>query len=59
MTGGDRDNLRRTFKPTDTPALQSLVDSSIEINGTWRLRVADRQPADLGKLNSWRLKLHT
>jgi subtilisin-like proprotein convertase family protein len=58
-TGGGRDHLQRTFRLTDTPALRAIVNDGVEINGTWKLRVADHANVDLGKLNSWQLKLLT
>jgi subtilisin-like proprotein convertase family protein/subtilisin family serine protease len=59
LTGGPADNLKQTYRAGDTPALQALVDAETEINGTWRLRVADHAPRDVGKLNAWKLKLVT
>ena len=51
--GGDADNLVRTFTAANTPALGSLAGQSV--TGTWRLRVADNEAQDAGKLNGWRL----
>jgi subtilisin-like proprotein convertase family protein len=49
--GGSSDNLVRTFTPTNTPALGTLVGQ--EVSGTWRLKVVDSEAQDVGKLNSW------
>ncbi len=57
--GGGQDHLQRTFRVGDLPALQAIVNNGVEINGTWELRVADHANIDLGKLNSWKLKLIT
>jgi M6 family metalloprotease-like protein len=53
--GRDADNLVATFTGDNTPPLAGLAGESAA--GDWVLRVADREAADLGKLNSWRLEL--
>jgi carboxypeptidase T len=46
--GGSSDNLDQVF----------TVNASTEVaNGTWRLRVQDAGPADVGYINSWTLTL--
>ncbi len=47
--GGSTDNLKRTFT---VPQFDGL-----EANGTWELIVADTAQSDVGKLNTWKLKL--
>lgn len=59
MTGGSADNLQQTYTAADTPALQNLVAIGSGIQGIWKLRVADRAQQDVGKLNSWKLRLIT
>ncbi|MDJ0805907.1 MAG: S8 family serine peptidase [Gammaproteobacteria bacterium] len=59
MQGGSEDNLQRTYQAADTQALAALVDAGVEINGIWKLRVADKQSQDVGKLNAWKLALKT
>jgi subtilisin-like proprotein convertase family protein len=59
LAGGQADDIRRTFVPGDTLALQQLRNAGIEIQGTWKLRVADRAVGDVGKLNTWGLRLMT
>lgn len=54
-SGGSQDNLVRTFRFADTPALQSLRGQSMQ--GDWKLRVADLEAADVGKLNRWVVKI--
>jgi subtilisin-like proprotein convertase family protein len=54
-TGGSQDNLVRTFRFADTPSLQALHGQSLQ--GAWKLRVADLEAADVGKLNRWGLKI--
>ncbi len=47
-TGGSADNIDQTF----------TVNLSSEVaNGTWRLRVQDAGPSDVGYINSWTLNL--
>lgn len=57
LTGGANDNLQQTYTAATTPALGAMA--GVEIHGRWKLKVADLQPVDLGKLNSWKLKLVT
>jgi len=52
-SGGDADNLVKTFTPTNTLGLGAFAGQIA--TGTWRLRVMDQAPGDKGKLNSWRL----
>lgn len=52
-SGGSADNLVKTYTGATTPALAGLAGQPLA--GTWRLRVADRAAADVGKLNRWRL----
>ena len=59
LEGGSQDNLQRTYKAADTQVLQALANAGEEINGTWKLRVADLQSQDVGKLNAWKLTLRT
>lgn len=53
--GGSRDNLVRSFRFSDTPALQALRGQSLQ--GAWKLRMADLEAVDVGKLNRWGLKI--
>src|SRR6185312_4871310 len=52
-SGGDADNLVKTFTTTNTLGLGAFAGQIA--TGTWRLRVMDQAPGDKGKLNSWRL----
>jgi subtilisin-like proprotein convertase family protein len=52
---GSQDNLVRSFRFADTPVLQALRGESLQ--GAWKLRVADHEAADVGKLNRWALKI--
>lgn len=52
--GGTSDNLVRQYTSAAVPALQGVLGSA---QGTWRLRVADLEAADVGKLNRWALRL--
>jgi subtilisin-like proprotein convertase family protein len=54
-TGGDADNIIKTYTSANTPQLQTVRDQPIQ--GAWRLRIADLEAADLGKLNHWSLKI--
>lgn len=55
--GGDADHLQRTFRVADTPALRSLLNSSVGVNGPWKLHISDNAQEDIGKLNRWKLTL--
>lgn len=54
-TGGAADNIITTYTPATTPGLQTLRAEAIQ--GTWRLKVADLEGQDIGKLNKWGLEL--
>lgn len=54
-TGGDADNIIKTFSSATTPQLQTLRGQQIQ--GAWRLQIADLEAADIGKLNRWSLKI--
>lgn len=53
--GGNADNIRRTFDPTQTPALGALAGQSLQ--GDWTLHVQDLVAADVGRLNRWELEI--
>lgn len=53
--GGSADNLVRTWRSGDLPALQSL--RGLDAGGTWELKVADVAGRDVGKLNHWRIEV--
>ncbi|MEK9141328.1 MAG: proprotein convertase P-domain-containing protein [Nitrospirota bacterium] len=53
--GGDADNLIKTYTPVTTSGLASLRGQPVQ--GAWRLRVADLEARDTGKLNRWALKI--
>ncbi len=53
--GGAADNLIQTYTPATTPGLQMLRDQPIQ--GAWRLKVADLEDIDVGKLNRWGLRI--
>jgi subtilisin-like proprotein convertase family protein/subtilisin family serine protease len=50
-TGGDADNIIKTYAPANSPQLQTLRGQQIQ--GAWRLKIADLEAADVGKLNRW------
>lgn len=54
-SGGGSDRLIATFSSVSVAALQPLRGESV--GGTWRLRVADLDRLDVGKLNRWSLRL--
>ncbi len=56
-TGEAGSNLQRTFRPTDTPALASLVQGGVSVGGQWSLHVVDRAQRDVGRLVAWSLDL--
>jgi subtilisin-like proprotein convertase family protein len=53
--GGSADNIIKTYTPVTTTGLQTLRGEAIQ--GTWRLKVADLEGADVGKLNRWALRI--
>lgn len=53
--GGDVDNLIKTYSTVTTSGLASLRGQPVQ--GSWRLRVADLEARDTGKLNRWALKI--
>jgi subtilisin-like proprotein convertase family protein len=52
--GASADNIVRALTAATTPALNLLRGPAA---GTWKLRVADLEAADEGKLNRWGLRL--
>jgi len=54
-SGGDQDNIIKTYTAATTPALATL--RGIAVQGAWRLRVADVAASDVGKLNRWKLQI--
>ena len=54
-SGAQADDIRATYTSATTPALANLAGQPIA--GTWRLRVADLERSDTGKLNRWKLVL--
>jgi subtilisin-like proprotein convertase family protein len=54
-TGGEADNLVATFTAGSVPALGALRGQPMQ--GPWKLKVADRDRIDTGKLNRWSLRI--
>jgi len=54
-TGAQADSIQGAYTAATTPGLAALAGETIA--GSWRLRIADHERADLGKLNRWRLVL--
>ncbi|MCP4594665.1 MAG: M6 family metalloprotease domain-containing protein [bacterium] len=54
-TGGNADDIRKTYKHSNAPALAHLVGQ--EIGGAWQLRVKDLEAGDEGTLKHWALRL--
>ena len=53
--GRAADNIITTYTPATQPALQALRGQPIQ--GAWRLKVADLERLDVGKLNRWALRI--
>lgn len=53
--GGQDDNLIKIFTSATTPGLATL--RGLPVQGAWRLRVADLEARDIGKLNRWGLRI--
>jgi subtilisin-like proprotein convertase family protein len=54
-TGGTAENIIRTYTISTFPDLDTMRNETIE--GEWKLKVADLEGQDLGKLNRWGLKI--
>jgi subtilisin-like proprotein convertase family protein len=54
-SGGSADNIITTYTSGTTAGLQALRGESIQ--GSWRLKVADFEGLDVGKLNRWGLRI--
>ena len=53
--GGSADNLIKTYESSTTSDLRALRGQPVQ--GAWKLKIADREAADVGKLNRWALKI--
>ena len=53
--GGSADNLIKTYESSTTSGLRALRSQPVQ--GAWKLKIADREAADVGKLNRWALKI--
>jgi subtilisin-like proprotein convertase family protein len=53
--GGGADNLIATYTSANVAALQTMIGEPCA--GAWKLRVADLDKADTGKLNRWSLRI--
>ncbi len=54
-SGGSEDNLITTYNSATNSALQVLRGQPAQ--GNWKLRVADLEAVDVGKLNRWALRV--
>ncbi len=54
-SGGNADNIIKTYTPVTTSGLAALRGQPVQ--GAWRLRVADLEARDIGKLNRWALQI--
>jgi subtilisin-like proprotein convertase family protein/subtilisin family serine protease len=54
-SGGNADDLRRSFDMAGTPGLSALAGQPIA--GDWTLRVQDLAARDVGRLNRWELEI--
>jgi subtilisin-like proprotein convertase family protein len=54
-SGGSADNLIKTYTAATTSALAALRGTALQ--GAWRLRLADVEAKDVGKLNRWALRI--
>jgi len=54
-TGGSADNIITTYTQATTPDLLALRGEDIQ--DAWKLKVADLEGLDLGKLNRWALRI--
>lgn len=56
-SGGSNDDIDTTYTTATTPDLESLIGQPVA--GQWQLKVSDNEGLDVGKLNHWRLTMHT
>lgn len=54
-SGGNADNIQRSYDTNSTPALAALNGQSIQ--GNWTLFAQDLAAIDIGKLNRWELEI--
>ena len=54
-SGGSADNIIKTYTASTTSALAAVRGTVLQ--GAWRLRVADVEAKDVGKLNRWALRI--
>ena len=54
-TGGTSDNIQTEYRITSHPQLNDLMGE--DVNGTWKLAVADHCGLDVGKLNKWEIEV--
>jgi subtilisin-like proprotein convertase family protein len=54
-SGGNQDNLLATYRSTATAGLAAFRGQPMQ--GAWKLKVADLEAVDIGKLNRWALKI--
>ncbi|MGH2736908.1 MAG: S8 family serine peptidase [Actinomycetota bacterium] len=54
-SGGNADNIIRTWRMSELAGLRAL--QGLDAGGTWKLRVADLERRDAGKLNRWRIEV--
>lgn len=54
-SGGSADNIIRSYSAAAVPALSTLQGQPLA--GTWKLKVADLEAQDVGKLNKWSLQI--
>lgn len=55
LSGGNADNIIKTYQASNLPALASLQGGPIQ--GDWKLKVSDVAGQDVGKLNKWKLTI--
>ena len=54
-SGGSADNIIRSYSAAAVPALSTLQGQ--QLAGTWKLKIADLEAQDVGKLNKWELQI--
>ncbi len=55
LSGGDADNIIKTYQVSNLPALSALQGGPIQ--GDWKLKISDVAGQDVGKLNRWKLTI--
>ncbi len=57
QNGGDTNDIRRTFTPTNSADLANMTQGGVQGGGTWGLHISDNANRDTGRLISWSIEV--